>query len=221
MTLFTTKWINVQGLPLRALGSLTGEELDWLQEHDQARARETTLPIYEFAQSLVDAEGKTPEEAMAFVMNLDRLSEAERGAVALRYQGKIEALMGSGGKAREGTYQVAAYALNCRLRREWAVDYRTELEESEISLDGGAWTPDLVRKLPWNVAQDLEAFFRGEALGVAPEVEAEEPPTLGEELPPSGSGNPSTGRRSTSKSKAQAGMTPPSTPPESDVFLPA
>lgn len=221
MTLFATRWIVVQGLPLRALGSLTGEELDWLQEHDQARARETTLPIYEFAQSLVDTEGKTPEEAMAFVMGLDRLSEAERGAVALRYQGKIEALMGGGGKAREGTYQVAAYALNCRLHREWVIDHRTELEQAGISLDGGPWTPDLVRKLPWAIAQDLEAFFRGEALGIMPEAEVDEDPTLGEGLPQSETGGQSTGKKSTSKSKAQAGATPPSTPVEFAVLLPA
>jgi hypothetical protein len=207
------------------MGTLRQFEEAWLESHLASQADLVSLPALEFAQYLVDAEKLSEQEATERLMELEKTGNAGMMAFLLKYKKAVpdivDALINAPKIKAKSPSQIACFILQNRLPNGYLQDNRYELME-DLGVDVAGydeWQSEWMGFLDVDTITRLYEFFMMERMGwqsvalsyVADSEansESQEPPTLGEESPPSEDTSPPIGESDGPQLKPLALATP-------------
>jgi hypothetical protein len=198
--------VEIDGFELRKFGTLKKREEEWIEQFYAGLRASVTKPALELGEWITANEGKTEAQAMEFIESLESMRPAEQMATMMRYKKAlpdiIEALQSAPQRQKDAPKHIATWALNERLPEGWIGENRNELR-NDLGIDaaGTEWLPEWTDELGEDTIQAIYSFVLKERngwLSVAAEFapktdEPEEEKTLGEDLPPSVSGDQPTG----------------------------
>jgi hypothetical protein len=215
--------VEIGGFDLIKMGTLRQFEEAWLEKHLASQADLVSLPALQFAQYLVDAEKLTEQEATDRLMELEGGGTAGMMAFLLQYKKAvpdiIDALINAPKIKAKSPLQIACFVLQNRLPDGYLQDNRHELME-DLGVDVAGydeWQSEWMDCLDVDTITKLYEFFMMERMGwqsvalsyVADSgSESQEPPTLGEESPPSEDTSPPIGENDGQQLKPLALTTP-------------
>jgi hypothetical protein len=217
--------VEIGGFDLIKMGTLRQFEEAWLEKHLADQADLVSLPALQFAQYLVDAENLSEQEATERLMELEGGGNDGMMAFLLKYKKAvpdiIDALINAPKIKAKSPLQIACFVLQNRLPNGYLQDNRHELME-DLGVDVAGhdeWQSEWMGFLDVDTINKLYEFFMMERMGwqsvalsyVADSEansESQEPPTLGEESPPSKDTSPPTGENDGPQLKPLALTTP-------------